>query len=329
MPTSGAARLVAVPNRPKVVAPYERVSAVMGRDDDGFHSPDNQRRANLASIAAAGHVVYPDAVAHPERYRDIDRTGRYFQREGIQRLLDLKRRGEIGHRCSRRSRVGRTTSGTLALIDEFRGDGGVFLSSGEKIDDSPEGEWMLAIFASMAQLYSDRIADGWRAALRMRAESGQHNGRPPAGNRRERVDGGRRTRVVIDPATAPASRDGFRRYAPGETATSIEKDLLRLGIVANFGTLKPIILRNPFYVGDVRLFAYAGKENQRRKLADVPPFVAPGGHEPLLITTGGEPDRALFKFRVGWSGRSGSRPGIRRRFTRWLDWSGAPRAATR
>ena len=103
--------------RPKIVLPYERVSAVMGRDDEAFRSPDIQRAANLAAIAAAGAIAYPDAIENPERYRDIDRTGRDFNRDGIQRALDLKRRGLIDAIAVLDvSRVGRTSGETLQVI---------------------------------------------------------------------------------------------------------------------------------------------------------------------------------------------------------------------
>ncbi len=296
---AGAARrLASVAARPKIIAPYERVSAIMGREDEAFRSPDLQRRATLDVIARAGAVPFPEAIEHPERFRDIDRTGRDFHREGIQRLLDLKRAGVIdGIAVLDVSRVGRTTSETLAVIDVFRsGEHGTFLSARENIDDTPQGEWMLTNFVAMAQLYSDNMALGWRAAIEARAESGEQHGPAPVGYKREKLDSGR-TRVVVDPVTAPLIVDAFSRYAAGASATSIELGLQRAGVVSakSFGVLKRRILANPFYVGDVRLWAYAGKAKQRVKLRDVEPFITRGVHEPLLLTPAGEPDRDLFE----------------------------------
>lgn len=91
--------------------------------------------------------------------------------------------------------------------------------------------------------------------------------------------------------------EAFVRYAAGDSATSIETSLQRAGIISakSSGVMKRRILSNPFYVGDVRLWAYAGKAKQRVKLRDVEPFVTRGVHAPLLVTPEGEPDRELFE----------------------------------
>ena len=288
-------RLASVAARPKIVAPYERVSAIMGREDEAFRSPDIQHKANVAAIKAAGHVVYDDASGR--RFCDVDRTGLDFHREEITRLRELKRQGVIdGIATLDVSRVGRTPPETLQVIDEFRADGGIYISTHERIDDSPQGEFMLGIFVGMAALYSNNIAQGWRAAIEARAESGEHNGPAPVGYKREKLESGR-TRIVLDPVAAPQIVEAFVRYASGQSATSIESELQRSGVIGarSQGVLKRRIFANPFYVGDVRLFAYAGKAKQRVKLHDVEPFITRGVHEPLLVTPEGEPDRELFE----------------------------------
>lgn len=285
--------------RPKIVLPYERVSAVMGRDDEAFRSPDIQRAANLAAIAAAGAIAYPDAIENPERYRDIDRTGRDFNRDGIQRALDLKRRGLIdGIAVLDVSRVGRTSGETLQVIEEFRdGERGVFLSSRERIDDSPTGELLLTIMVALAQLYSDTIALGWRSVIVDRFERGLHNGNAPFGYDHVRHEDGtimKPARIIPDPTTAPLVVEAFRRYDAGESATAVREWLRSLGHWKSTSMTR--LFRNPFYLGDVRLFVYTGKAKKRVKLKDAADNVmqGPGQHEPILLDENGRPDRALF-----------------------------------
>lgn len=300
MQSNAARRLVPVAERPKVILPYERVSAVMGRDDEAFRSPDLQRRANLASIAAAGAIVYAPAIETPELFRDIDRTGRDFNREGIQRALELKRQGVIdGIAVLDVSRVGRTTSETLSVIDEFRdGDRGMFISDREHIDDTPLGELVLTVMVALAQLYSDNIALGWRAVIEDRHRDGHHNGQPPIGYDFARHEDGsviKPSRIVIDERTAPYVREAFARYDEGQSASSITRWLRDAGIYR--GSSLRNVLANPFYLGDVRLRVYSGKAKARKLVKDAPPLVVQGKgrHEPLLVDKQGRADRALFE----------------------------------
>lgn len=295
---SAVRRLIPVPESPRIILPYERVSAVMGRDDEAFRSPDIQRRANLDSIAAAGALPYQDAIDNPELYRDIDRTGRDFNRAGIQRGFELKRLGLIdGIAVLDVSRVGRTTGETLAAIDTFRdGDRGLFLSSRERIDDTPAGEFQLAVVVAMGQMYSDSIALGWRAVIEDRGASGLHNGTPPVGYDFARDDAGelaRPARIVIDPAAAPALREAFERFAAGESARSIRARLSKLDIWHGHSLRR--LLANPFYVGDVRLYPYGGKAKARKLIRGAEPVVNKGRHPALLSDAAGEPDRELFE----------------------------------
>lgn len=74
-------RLAAVPDRPLRVVPYIRVSALMGRGGDDFHSPEVQLRAMRRKTIGMQEVEVIDC--------DIDRTGRDFAREGIDRIRVL------------------------------------------------------------------------------------------------------------------------------------------------------------------------------------------------------------------------------------------------
>lgn len=205
---AAARRLTSVAARPKIIAPYERVSAIMGREDEAFRSPDIQHKANVAAIKAAGHIVYEDPSGR--RFCDVDRTGLDFHREEITRLRALKRQGVIdGIATLDVSRVGRTPPETLQVIDEFRADGGVYLSTHERIDDSPQGEFMLGIFVGMAALYSNNdrsgLACGDRGACRERRAQRPRADRLQAREARHRAHA-RRDR----PGDCPDDRRGVR-----------------------------------------------------------------------------------------------------------------------
>lgn len=299
MSTNATANVRRLPlaDRPKIILPYERVSAIMGRDDEVFRSPDLQRKANLQSIANGGHSVYQDAIDHPELYRDVDKTGRDFNRSGIQRALDLKRRGLIdGIAVLDVSRVGRTSGETLEVIERFREDGGVFISTREHIDNTPTGDLMLTIMVALAQLYSDNIALGWRAVIEERFQNGLHNGRVPLGYQYACDENGKTikpARVELDERTAPLVREAFHRYAAGESMTRLSRWLTSQK-VRNATSLRPL-LENPFYVGDVTLTPWTGKAKKRKRNKDAPKAVMRGRHPILLADNDGAPDRELFE----------------------------------
>lgn len=302
MTSNAARRLAPVTGAAKVVSPYCRVSALMGRDDEDLLSVDLQLAACRREIRAAQSAGV-NIVEGPALIPDVDETGTDFNRKGIQQALEWKRAGKIdGIVVLDVSRVGRTAAETLAVIEELRADDGVFLSSRERFDATPTGDYLLTNFVGLAQMQSENIAAGWRAVIEHRARQGHQNGFAPTGYIRERYrlegDEKDRTRIVIDPVTGPSIAEAFRRYDAQESATSIERDLGRRGVLSlkSVGTLKPI-LENPFYIGQVRLFTYTGKARKRRRTG-APPVVLQGNHAALLIGPDGQPDVALFT-RVG------------------------------
>lgn len=280
-------------DRPKIIAPYERVSALMKREqnDEAFRSPDIQRRENLRRIEQYPNaVIFPDAIEHPEKYRDIDKTGRDFHRDGIQRLIDLKKRGVIdGIAVLDISRIGRNAPETLRVMETFQENGGVVLSAKETFDDTDEGRLITGMFALFAQLYSDRIATGWRAVVEARANDGLLNGTPPVGYVLETDEAGKK-QVVVDPIKATAVVEAFHRYAAGGTATSIENGLRERGVLA--ARLKRM-LSNPFYIGKLRLHDYEGQAKKRIRTGT--DRIYPGRHVALLVDENGEPDVELFE----------------------------------
>ena len=251
--------LAAVPEQPRRVALYVRVSALMGRGGDDFHSPDVQISAMRRLTAGLKEVELIDD--------DIDQTGRDFARDGIDKIRKLAEAGAIDAVAVYNvSRLGRNVLESLKFLTWLAERGVTILSATEHIDTStPAGRWMLTNMLAIAEMRSDEIGREWASTIHHRAEAGKPHGRPPTGYVR-----GSDGCFVVDPAVGPAIRAAFIDYADGVGARAI-----RLAVRAASGleiapsTLKRI-LRNRTYLGIARLRGQLG-------LIEVP-----GAHEPLV-----------------------------------------------
>lgn len=263
-----APRLTAVPERPGRADLYVRVSEVMGRQADEFHSPDIQIDAMRSYTASLG-LVEADVV------QDIDKTGRNFARAGVERLMaDAVSKKIDAVVVQDYSRLGRNVGESLRVIRELRDLGVRVLSAWEKVDDStPEGQYMLTQFLAMAELYSNQMGRRWQSAHAQMARSGRQVGQPPLGYYQEATDR-RNTRgstirsgpFLVDPAMAEVVRRAFADYAAGVPTREVTRRV-------SDGRGKPVwpsavrqMLRNRFYIGMV---TYKGQEH-------------PGSHEPLV-----------------------------------------------
>lgn len=235
-------RLSVVPDAPRRMVAYVRVSALMGRAGESFHSPELQVQAIEALAARTGAMVV-------EVVQDIDVSGRGFAREGLDRVLALARAKEVDSvGLYDLSRLGRNTGEALRCIATLRDFGVSVASTVEQIDDSPEGQFMLGQFLGMAQLYSDQIGRRWQQVIDKRARQGLwHGSIPPLGYRRGEHG------LEVDPVLGPLVADCFVRYAAGERLADIRHDLT---IKRGGATIRPNyfkrVLRNPVYRGLVR-----------------------------------------------------------------------------
>ena len=245
-------RLTPVPDNPKRVVAYVRVSALAGRGGDDFHSPDVQ----LAAIRRLTVGMHEVAVV-----QDIDRTGRTFAREGIDRIRAMAESGQIDAVAVYDvSRLGRNVRDSLAFLAWLADHGVTILSACEQVDTStPAGKLMLTNMLAIAEYRSDEIGRGWSAAIARRAERGQHHGRPLGYTRRQK-------QLVPDPVLGPVISEAFRRYAAGEPIGEIAAYLAAArGRPMHTANVKKLF-RNPVYRG---LVVAAGE-------------TLPGQHEPLV-----------------------------------------------
>ncbi|MGC1213859.1 MAG: recombinase family protein, partial [Micromonospora sp.] len=143
-----------VPDAQSRVALYVRVSALMGRSGDNFHSPEVQTTA-MRRVTTGMHEV---AVVE-----DIDRTGRHFSREGIERIRRLALARQIDALAVYDvSRLGRNVKESLTFLAWLAEQGVTILSASEQVDTStPAGRLMLTNMLAIAEYRSDEIGRGW------------------------------------------------------------------------------------------------------------------------------------------------------------------------
>lgn len=209
-------RLQAVPQPVLRDGVYVRVSAVMGRADERFLSPDIQRESidRARQRGPASRVV--------QEWRDIDvSTARVkiADRPGLQSALTAARAGEIDRLwVLTLDRFDRDT-GALRVFDEVTALGVELWTEAGRLDiDSAEGYLSTTMQLAIARYQRDRIGKAWKQTHQHRLERGlPHSGKPRAGyvyDAEARIH-------VPDPMTGPAIGDAYRRYVHGEPVLSL------------------------------------------------------------------------------------------------------------
>jgi site-specific DNA recombinase len=261
--------LAAVPETPGRAVLYVRVSALMGRDGETFHSPDLQ-------AAALRRHVGPLGLREVGVVQDLDRTGRTFAREGLDQIRSMVEAGQVDVvAVYDLSRLGRNVREALQFIQWLDERGVSVISTVEKIDDTPEGKFFLTQFLGMAQLYSDQIGRRWAEVIAARARRQHHHGVPPLGYLRG--EGGA---LVVDPVLGPVITEAFRQYAADVPLRQITQRVARARGKRTHVTNVKRILHNPTYLGQVVIWGLPGNRPPNHR--DKPAYVGPGKHEPLI-----------------------------------------------
>ncbi|MFI6238381.1 recombinase family protein [Micromonospora sp. NPDC050795] len=226
-----------MPDRPGRVVFYVRVSSLMGRGGDDFHSPDVQKSAMRRATMGMEEVGVVD---------DIDVSGTHFSRDGIEKVRAMARAGHIDAIAVYDvSRFGRDVLESLLVLRELAQHGVTIISACERIDTStPSGEWMLTNLLAIAQMRAKEIGRGWSGAISQLAETGKHHGRPLG---YQKVD----KQLVPDPVVGPAITEVFRRYAADEPIGEVTAYLAAVRGKAMHTANVKTLLRNPAYLGKV------------------------------------------------------------------------------
>ena len=170
----------------------------------------------------------------PTLYRDdgISGTKDTRRRPGLAALMGALGRGEMDaviiHSLDR---LGRRTRLILELVDEMNRCGVSLVSCKESLDTTtPTGQFVLTLFAALAQLERDTIAQRTRDALDAHGlRDGEKGGRLPYGY--IRVDTG----VRVDRSAAYVVRTIFRLRQQGRSLRQIADALDRDGHVTEHG----------------------------------------------------------------------------------------------
>jgi site-specific DNA recombinase len=241
---------------------YVRVSSVRGRSGDEFHSPDVQidgMRRLLAQDATLRETAVIDD--------DIDVSGQTFDRRGLARIRAAVEAGEVDViAVYTLSRIGRNLAESLTFIRWLRERNVRIISATEKIDETPAGQFMVAMFLNMAELQGNQIAENWSRIIERRARAGKPHGRPKHGYLKT-PDG----HYVRDPHLGPAVTRLFHRYAAGDLISAITDEYARIRGRSVAKSQIKSMLRDPVYLGRIVLKSSVGG------VIDIP-----GSHEPLV-----------------------------------------------
>ncbi len=151
-----------------------------------------------------------------------------------------------------------------AIVMNKLGELGVSLiSATENIDDSPVGQLVHGVLASINQYQSAELSADIRYKMGEKAKKGGTLGRAPLGYRNviDRFDGHEVRTVELDPERAELVRIAFELYATGEyTLEALSDELYDRGLRSRPGRYPATqvtdgklaaLLRNPYYLGTV------------------------------------------------------------------------------
>lgn len=228
---------------------YLRVST----DDqaqDGY-GLDVQRERCKAQITAKGW-------RYAGEYEDagISGTKGADERPGLAALLADAQAGKIDAVVVLAlDRLGRKTSLVLSLVETLSERGATLVSCKESLDTStPQGQFVLTMFAALAQLERDTIVERTSAGRDARGKvDGERGGRIPMGYRRASADG-----VEVDPERAALVRSIFDMKRQGLTLRAIAAELNTDGHTTPRGkawhasSVREVLLNEADYRGGTR-----------------------------------------------------------------------------
>lgn len=226
---------------------YLRVSTEEQADKYGL---DVQREKCQAMATVKG---WPVAAVFSDE--GISGTLNENNRPGLLAMLQAAERGEIGGVIvAALDRLGRKTRIILDLVERLATAGAEVVSCKESLDTStPAGQFVLTIFAALAQLERDTIVERTTAGRNARGKvDGEKGGRLPLAY--VRGDNG----PQVEPIEAVIVRRIFAHRWRGGTLEEIAADLNEAGIRTRRGrrwhasSVREVLLNEPAYRGGRR-----------------------------------------------------------------------------
>ena len=106
-------------------------------------------------------------------------SGKDTKRPQLQAMLDYVREGDVVV-VSDFSRLARSTRDMLQIVQELTNKGVGLISLKENIDtDTPQGRFMLTVFAALAELERETILQRQREGIAIAKQQGKYKGRKP------------------------------------------------------------------------------------------------------------------------------------------------------
>lgn len=106
-------------------------------------------------------------------------SGKNTNREQLKAMLDFVREGDTVM-CSDISRIARNTRDLLNIVEQLNNKGVNFVSIKEAIDtNTPTGQFMLTVFAAMAQLERENILQRQAEGIAIAKAEGKYKGKQP------------------------------------------------------------------------------------------------------------------------------------------------------
>lgn len=107
------------------------------------------------------------------------KSGKNADREGLKSMLAYVREGDTVITESI-SRIARSTKDLLTILDTLTKKGVEFVSLKESIDTTtPQGRFMLTVFAAMAELERENILQRQREGIEVAKAAHKYKGKPP------------------------------------------------------------------------------------------------------------------------------------------------------
>ena len=106
-------------------------------------------------------------------------SGKNTNRPQLQAMLDYVREGDVVV-VSDFSRLARSTKDMLQIVQELTDKGVGLISLKEQVDtDTPQGRFMLTVFAALAELERETILQRQREGIAIAKQEGKYRGRTP------------------------------------------------------------------------------------------------------------------------------------------------------
>ncbi len=104
-------------------------------------------------------------------------SGKDTNRPGLKAMLEYVREGDMLY-VESISRLARSTRDLLNIVDQLHEKNVQFFSEKEKIDtDTPQGKFMLTVFAAMADLEREQIRQRQAEGIAIAKQQGKYTGR--------------------------------------------------------------------------------------------------------------------------------------------------------